>query len=133
IQLFMLAGLAFIIAKAMVVPHSATILDFDYFYRMGGRGLLWVCTVPMNNFRTKSQVRLSRAVYIIARLARNPISILEIPTAYIYLRITRGLRYVGGFSSGETYDENLYRRPIGVGVLMAIILLFAFALIYFIF
>jgi len=133
IQLFRLAGVSFILAKAMVVPHRATILDFDYFYRMGGRGLIWVCTVPMSNFRTKSQVRLSRAVYIIARLARNPISILEIPTAFIYLRITKGLRYVSGFSSGETYDENLYRRPIGVGVLLAIILLFAFALIYFIF
>jgi len=115
------------------VPHRATILDFDYFYRMGGRGLVWVCSVPMSNFRTKLQVRFSRVVYIITRLARNPISILEILTAYAYLRITKGLRYVSGYSSGETYDENLYRRPIGVGVLMAIILLFVFALIYFIF
>jgi multicomponent Na+:H+ antiporter subunit D len=133
IQLFMLAGVVFILAKAMVVPHRATILDFDYFYRMGGRGLIWVCTVPMSKFRSTLQVRFSRAVYIIARLARNPISILEIPTAYVYLRITKGLRYVSGYSSGETYDEDLYRRPIGVGVLLAIILLFAFALIYFIF
>jgi len=133
IQLFMLAGVAFILAKAMVVPHRATILDFDYFYRMGGRGLIWVCTVPMSNLRSTLQVHFSRAVYIIARLTRNPISILEIPTAYVYLRITKGLRYVSGFSSGETYDEDLYRRPIGVGVLLAIILLFVFALIYFIF
>ena len=133
IQLFMLAGLAFIIAKAMVVPHRATILDFDYFYRMGGRGLIWVCTIPMSKFRSTLQVRFSRAVYVIARLARNPISILEILTAYVYLRITKGLRYVSGYSSGETYDEDLYRRPIGVGVLIAIIFLFVFALVYFIF
>ena len=133
IQIFILSGVAFILAKAMVVPHRATILDFDYFYRMGGRGLIWVCTVPMSNLRSTLQVRFSRAVYIIARLARNPISILEIPTAYVYLRITKGLRHVSGYSSDETYDEDLYRRPIGVGVLMAIILLFAFALIYFIF
>jgi multicomponent Na+:H+ antiporter subunit D len=133
IQLFMLAGVAFILARAMVVPHRATILDFDYFYRMGGRGLLWICTVPMSKLRSTLQVRFSRAVYIITRLAKNPISILEIPTAYVYLRITKGLRYVSGYSSGETYDEDLYRRPIGVGVLLAIILLFAFALIYFIF
>ena len=133
IQLFMLAGLAFILAKAMVVPHRATILDFDYFYRMGGRGLIWLSTVPMSNLRTTLQVRFSRAVYIIARLARNPISILEILTAYVYLRITKGLRYVSEYSSGETYDEDLYRRPMGVGVLLAIIFLFAFALIYFIF
>jgi len=133
IQLFMLAGVAFILAKAMVVPHRATILDFDYFYRMGGRGLIWLSTVPMSSFRSTLQVRFSRAVYIIARLAKNPIPILEILTAYVYLRITKGLRYVSGYSSSEAYDEDLYRRPIGVGVLLAIIFLFAFALIYFIF
>ncbi|MFO8165376.1 MAG: Na(+)/H(+) antiporter subunit D [Desulfatiglandales bacterium] len=133
IQLFLLAGIGFILAKAMVVPHRATILDFDYFYRMGGRGLIWLSTVPMSRFRSALQESFSRAVYIIARLAKNPISILEIPTAYIYLRITKGLRYVSGYSSGETYNEGLYRRPIGVGVLIAIIMLFVFALIYFIF
>jgi multicomponent Na+:H+ antiporter subunit D len=133
IQLFLLAGIGFILAKAMVVPHRATILDFDYFYRMGGRGLIWLSAVPMSRFRSALQESFSRAVYIIARLAKNPISILEIPTAYIYLRITKGLRYVSGYSSGETYNEGLYRRPIGVGVLIAIIMLFVFALIYFIF
>ncbi len=133
IQLFLLAGIGFILAKAMVVPHRATILDFDYFYRMGGRGLIWLSAVPMSRFRSALQESFSRAVYIIARLAKNPISILEIPTAYIYFRITKGLRYVSGYSSGETYNEGLYRRPIGVGVLIAIILLFVFALIYFIF
>ena len=30
------------------------------------------------------------------------------------------------------YDENVYRRPIGLGVLIAIILLFLYGLIYFI-
>jgi len=133
IQLFMLAGLVFILAKDMVAPHRASILDFDYFYRMGGRCLVWVCVVPLSNFRFRLQVFSSRAVDLIVRLAKNPIMILEIPAAYAYLRITQGLRYVSGYSSAESYDENLYRRPIGVGVLVAITLLFALALIYFIF
>ena len=133
IQLFMLAGLVFILAKDMVAPHRASILDFDYLYRMGGRGLVWVCVVPLSNFRFRLQVFSSRAVDLIVRLAKNPIMILEIPAAYAYLRITQGLRYVSGYSSAESYDENLYRRPIGVGVLVAITLLFALALIYFIF
>jgi len=133
IQLLMLAGLAFVLAKAMVVPHRATILDFDYFYRMGGRGLVWVCIAPLSKFRFRLQLSSSRAVDIIVRLAKNPMMIFEIPAAYAYLRITRGLRYVSGYSSAEMYNENLYRRPIGVGVLVAIILLFAFALIHFIF
>ncbi len=133
IQLFMFASLAFVSAKAMVAPHRATIVDFDYFYRMGGRTLVWVCNVPLSNFRLKLQLFCSRAVYVIVRLGKNPISILEILAAYVYLRITQGLRYLSGYSSSEIYDENLYRRPIGVGILVGIILLFAFALIHFIF
>jgi hypothetical protein len=75
----------------------------------------------------------SRTVDLIVRLTKNPIMLLEIPAAYAYLRITQGLRYVSGYSSSETYNENLYRRPIGVGVLIAIILFFAYVLIHFIF
>jgi hypothetical protein len=128
-----LAGVAFLVAKKMVEPHRATILDFDYFYRMGGRGLIWLCLFPLSKLRSRLQLSSSRAVDVITRVARNPIMLLEIPAAYAYLRFTQGLRYVSGYSSDETYNENLYRRPIGVGVLVAIILLFAFALIHFVF
>jgi multicomponent Na+:H+ antiporter subunit D len=133
IQLFMLVGLVFLLAKDMVAPHRGSILDFDYFYRMGGRGVVWVCIAPLSDLRFRSQVSFSRAVHLIVRLARNPIMILEIPAAYAYLRITQGFRYLGGYSSSEMYNENLYRRPIGVGVLVTIIILFTLALIYFIF
>jgi multicomponent Na+:H+ antiporter subunit D len=132
IQLFVLAGLAFILGKDMVAPHRATILDFDYFYRMGGRGLVWVCNVPLSNLRSKLQLLSSRAVFVIVRLGKNPMLILEIPVAYLYLRMTQGLRYVSGYSSAEVYNENLYRRPIGIGVLVAIIILFIYALIHFV-
>jgi multicomponent Na+:H+ antiporter subunit D len=133
IQLFMLAGLAFMIAKDMVSPHRGTILDFDYFYRMGGRSIVWVCVVPLSNMRFRLQTSSSRTIDVVTRIAKNPIMLLEIPMAYAYLRITQGLRYIGGYSSSEMYNENLYRRPIGVGVLVAIIILFSLALIYFIF
>jgi multicomponent Na+:H+ antiporter subunit D len=133
VQLFMLAGLAFIVGKDMLTPHRATILDFDYFYRMGGRGLVWVCVKPLSRVRFELQISSSRAVDIITRIAKNPLMILEIPIAYVWLRITQGLSYLGGYSSSEVYNENLYRRPIGVGVLVAIIILFALALIHFIF
>jgi multicomponent Na+:H+ antiporter subunit D len=133
VQLFLLAGLAFMIAKDMLAPHRGTILDFDYFYRMGGKGIVWACVAPLSTFRSKVQTSSSITINIITRIARNPIMLLEIPAAYTYLRITQGLRYLGGYSSGETYNENLYRRPIGLGVLVAIIILFALALIYFIF
>ena len=133
IQLFMLSGLAFMVAKDMVTPHRATILDFDYFYRIGGKSIVWVCMVPLSNVRFRLQASSSRTIDIITRIAKNPIMLLEIPIAYAYLRITQGFRYIGGYSSSEMYNENLYRRPIGVGVLVAIIVLFALALIYIIF
>ncbi len=132
IQLFILAGLAFLLAKDTVAPHRATILDFDYFYRMGGRGVVWLCMVPLSNVRAKLQISSSRMVDLLTRIAKNPLMIIEIPVAYAYLRITQGLRYIGGYSSSEMYNENIYRRPIGVGVLVAIIILFAIALVYFI-
>ena len=132
VQLFLLAGLAFMVAKDMLAPHRGTVLDFDYFYRMGGRGIVWVCVVPLSNMRFRLQTSSSRTIDVITRIAKNPIMLLEIPIAYAYFRITQGLRYIGGYSSSEMYNENLYRRPIGVGVLVAIIILFALALIYFI-
>jgi len=133
IQLFILAGLAFMLAKDKVEPHRGTILDFDYFYRMGGRALLWVCVKPLSKLRVRGQVFFSSAVSIAARLGKNPIMILEIPAAYAHQRMARGLRHMSGYSSTEAYNENLYRRPIGVGVLVAIIVLFTLALIHFIF
>jgi multicomponent Na+:H+ antiporter subunit D len=133
IQLFMLAGLVFMFAKDMLAPHRGTILDFDYFYRMGGRGVIWVCVVPLSKVRYRLQASSSRTIDAITRIAGNPVMLLEIPIAYAYLRITQGLRYLGGYSSSEMYNENLYRRPIGLGVLVAIIILFTLALIYFIF
>ncbi len=133
IQLFMLAGASFILAKAMVVPHNAVILDFDYFYRMAGRGLIWVCVVPLNALRKKFQLFSSVTVSIISRLAKNPVSTIEIPIAYVYQRITKGNRYTGGYSSSDTFNENLYRRPVGAGIFFAIILFLAFVLVYFVF
>jgi multicomponent Na+:H+ antiporter subunit D len=132
VQLFLLAGLAFIVAKNMVAPHRGTILDFDYFYRMGGKGVVWMCMVPLSTVRNRLQTSSSRTVDVFTRIARNPLMLIEIPIAYAYLRITQGLRHIGGYSSSEIYDENIYRRPIGLGVLVAIIILFALALIYFI-
>jgi multicomponent Na+:H+ antiporter subunit D len=132
IQLFLLAGLAFIVAKKMVSPHRGTILDFDYFYRMGGKTVVWLAVAPLSSLRDTLQTSSSTTVDIFTRIAKNPLMLIEIPIAYAYLRVTQGLRYLGGYSSSESYDENTYRRPIGLGVLVAIIILFALALIYFI-
>jgi len=133
VQLFLLAGAAFLVAKNMVAPHRGTILDFDYFYRMGGKSVMWMCLVPLSTVRNRLQTSSSRTIDVITRLAKNPLMLIEIPIAYVYLRITQGWRHIGGYSSSESYNENVYRRPIGLGVLVAIILLFAFALIHLVF
>jgi len=135
IQLFLLAGVVFMLAKAAFSPHNDIVLDFDYFYRMGGRGLSWACNKPLNNFRSRIQVRISMGIFILVRLCKNPISTLDIFIAHAYQRATKSLRfrYVSGYSSSEVYDESLHKRPIGVGVLVAVILLSVFALVHFIF
>jgi len=95
--------------------------------------LIWASMVPFNALRKKLQLFFSVTVSIISRLAKNPISTIEIPIAYVYQRITKGNRYMTGYSSSDIFNENLYRKPVGVGIFLAILLLFVFALVHFIF
>jgi multicomponent Na+:H+ antiporter subunit D len=114
LQLFLWAGSVFILARGAFSPHSWIILDFDYFYR---RGFQWVggfFTGPLNEWRLRIQSWSSSGVNHLALLSRNPLGLLE-RTADGKLR---------------AYDENFYRKPMGLGVLLAILLLFLYSLIY---
>jgi len=80
-------------------------------------------------------------------LSKNPILLPEIAIRYIHLKIINGLYRMSGVSEDRlaelkelesrlaaarkmTYDKDLYRRPIGLGVFLAIALLFLYGLIY---
>ncbi|MCK5554582.1 MAG: hypothetical protein KAJ09_15635, partial [Deltaproteobacteria bacterium] len=148
VQLFLLAGLVFMVAKAALSPHEGIVLDLDYFYRIACRGILWLCTAPLNSFRIGTQAFFSREVSAVTRLSRNPISIPKITIQYLHFTVLQMLGRATG-RSGErareleemesrldemrnmVYDEDAYRGPIGLGILLAMIFLFVYGLIYF--
>ncbi len=85
----------------------------------------------------------------IVSLSKNPILLPEIAIRYIHLRIINRLYHAFELYEDKLdelkdlesrlvavremrYDENVYRRPIGFGVLVAVILLFLYGLICFI-
>lgn len=113
-QLFLSAGLVFVLAKGVFAPHSWIILDFDYFYRMVFQWMGGFFKGPLNDLRLRIQARSSRAVNDVVHLSRNPFGLLA---------KTRGRKEI-------PYDEDLYRKPMGLGVLLAILLLFLYGLIY---
>jgi multicomponent Na+:H+ antiporter subunit D len=114
LQLFLWAGLVFILLKPAFSPHTWIILDFDYFYRKSFRWMEWFFRGPLNDFRARIQAQCFRAVDGIVRFSRNPFSLL------------------GSSHGGKEilYNENLYRKPMGLGVLLAILFLFFYGLIY---
>jgi hypothetical protein len=72
-------------ARAALSPHEGIALDLDYFYHMTCRGILWLCTVPLNDFGLRAQAFFSREVTSITRLSRNPISLSEIAIQYVHM------------------------------------------------
>jgi len=148
IQLFLLAGSIFMAAKGALSPHEGIVLDFDYFYRMTCRAIVWLCTAPLNGLRLRVQAFFAREVGVMAKLSRNPISMPSIVMKYVHLKALQVLRH-GATSPEEgqreleemesrlaeirnmAYDEKAYRGLMGLGVLLAMIFLFLYGVIYF--
>ncbi len=148
IQLLLLAGAVFMAAKSVFSPHEGIALDFDYFYRMTCRGILWACSGPVNSFRLRVQAYFSREVDSVTGLSKNPLSLPEVALQYLRLLTVHVRKHWSPFFRDERrepeairrklseigkipYDEDTYRGPIGLGILLALILLFFCGLIYF--
>ena len=148
IQLFLLAGLVFMVARTALSPHPGIVLDFDYFYRMACRGIMWLCSVLLNGLRLNAQASFSRDVSNIVGFSRNPVSFPQIVLEHIRIRITQVILGWRGDLSEEdarelermrsrllemrkmAYNENIYRNPMGLGLLIATIFLFIYGVIY---
>jgi len=120
-QLFLLAGLVFMLAKASFSPHKGTVLDFDFFYRMGGWGLMQLCEVS-NQVRLKFQGAAIQLVGGSIDVSKNPI--LGPKT------ILSG--QVSQLKTMRPYDENAYRYPIGIGIIFVLLLLLFYCIILFV-
>ncbi len=148
-QLLLLTATAFWIYIDKLGGEATISVDTDWFYRKPGLLLLWFCIHPLQNLRLALQKSVAGMVAGVTSLSRNPILLPEIALRYLHLKAVNGLYHISGLSEERaeqlrdletsirelrhlTYDENVYRRPIGLGVLLAIILLFFYGLIYYI-
>ncbi|NWG01273.1 MAG: Na(+)/H(+) antiporter subunit D [Syntrophaceae bacterium] len=133
LQLFSFAGLVFVFAKKTFSPHQWIILDVDYFYRMTLRWVAWLCMGPLNDLRRRIQNSLSRSVRFLIYLSKDPLSLPERSAEYRQWNRedeVSALESIGG-KKERRYNENIYRKPMGVGVLLAILFLFFYGIIYF--
>ena len=142
VQLFLLAGLVFILARRHFAPHAGIALDFDYFYRLGGRSLRWFCSNILNAGRLGWQERFGRVVKAAVQFSRDPLWVPEVGARYLELKIYQGFNphsrheveelrsELKEFKARRAHDENFYRRPIGMGVFVALLLFFMLVLIY---
>ena len=149
VQLLLFTAAAFWLYIDKLGGESKVSVDTDWFYRKPGVLLLWFVSNPMQDLRLRLQSFFTRMVAGIASLSKNPILIPEIAVRYFHLKIINRLYQASDIYKDKAdelkelesklaaakemrYDENVYRRPIGLGVLIAIILLFFYGLIYFI-
>jgi multicomponent Na+:H+ antiporter subunit D len=72
VQLFLFAGLVFMVARRYFDPHKALVLNFDYFYRMAGRFILWICETLLNAIRDLVQGSASNFTASVVNLSKNP-------------------------------------------------------------
>jgi multicomponent Na+:H+ antiporter subunit D len=148
-QLLLLTAGAFWLYIDKLGGEPKVSVDTDWFYRKPGILLLWFVSNPLQDLRLRLQRFFTKMVANITSLSKNPILLPEITARYFHLKIINRLYQasdmykdkIGELKELESrlaavkemrYDENVYRRPIGLGVLIAIILLFLYGLIYFI-
>jgi multicomponent Na+:H+ antiporter subunit D len=131
-QLFFLAGLVFVIFTRAFSPHRWLVLDFDYFYRMAFRRIGHFCSGPLNDFRLRTQTLFSWGIGYLVFLAGNPLNLAGRSAAYLRRSGGRTSSFLEDFWKGQpmAYNEDTYRKPMGLGVLLAILFLFFYALFY---
>jgi len=98
IQLFLAAGLVFMVAKTYFDPHKVLTLDVDYFYRQACRGIYWIC-VAFSNVRNTVQNYMIECRISIQSAGRSPLLLPK-------------------------------KRPVGVGVGLALIFLSIYGLVF---
>jgi len=119
IQLFILAGLVFMLALTAFSPHRWIVLDFDYFYRIGARGIMQLCHAS-NKLRLRLQATATRLVNTSIEVSKNPIASSEV----LFFRR-------GDMKRIPPYDESVHRQPVGIGVLFAVLLVILYALVFY--
>lgn len=147
VQLLLLTAAAFWLYIDKLGGEATISVDTDWFYRKPAKVILWFCAHPLQNLRTGLQGVFSRTVANVASLSKNPIVLPALTVKYLHLGAINALHHLFGRSENKmkelqsriaamretTYDKDVYRTPIGLSVLfaiMAIPFLFIYGLIY---
>lgn len=144
-QLLMATGLGFVLFIDYLKGKDTITLDVDWFYRKFGRVFLWACSHILIGLRDKVQEGLSDSVITISKLSSNPFTALEIVLLRLQLWYYKNILKLQGNNpnkkvrlikerleeiSSRPYNENVYRRSIGLGVILSVLFLFLFSLIF---
>lgn len=152
LQLLFFSALAFtLLMLSGIYPAEirAINIDADWFYRKFAVAFLWFCNVPLTAFRNGIQNLSSRTINAIAKFATDPLIVPELILKGIQLRVYKALttssadtdlkianlefrfnRLIKMREVGRYYGTEVPRRPVGLGVLFAFVLIFFYALIY---
>lgn len=152
LQLLSFGALAYVIlllSGILPAEMRATNLDADWFYRKFAAAFLWFCNVPLTAFRNGIQNFSSRTIGAIAKFASDPLIVPELILKGIQIGVYKALaasstvtnpkiadlefrfnRLIKMRETGRYYGTEVPRRPVGLGVLFAFVLIFFYALIY---
>ena len=136
--------LGYILLLKKILLEEAIILDTDWFYRRFGTIFLRFCERGLDRTGRRIQEKLSDMVASLIILSKDPLYDPEITISRIQSRM---LEIIGHSSrtlslpnnpmsdrhfnrlleKGRAYDENFYRKSVGLGVLLVVIIFFVFS------
>ena len=128
LELLMFGALAFtllILSGYYPAELRSVNLDTDWFVRLPGRGVVWLCNHTLNAIRSTTQALLSKEVLSVAKISKHPYVFLE-----LFWNLIQGKRVSYQELMDRPYNDNFYRIPIGLGACLAIMFLFVYGVIF---
>lgn len=128
LELLMFGALAFtllILSGYYPAELRAINLDTDWFVRLPGRGVVWLCNHTLNAIRSTTQALFSKEVLSVAKISKHPYIFLE-----LFWNLIQGKRVSYQELMDRPYNDNFYRIPIGLGACLAIVFLFVYGVIF---
>jgi multicomponent Na+:H+ antiporter subunit D len=110
LELLMFGALAFtllILSGYYPAELRAINLDTDWFVRLPGRGVVWLCNHTLNAIRSTTQALLSKEVLSVAKISKHPYVFLE-----LFWNLIQGKRVSYQELMDRPYNF-LYRRKTG--------------------
>lgn len=134
--------LAFVLYLPKISLQDRINLDTDWFYRIGAKVIYRFVNGPMDAFYRNMQGHFTRQVDFIAFVAKNPYTAPSIVKLGIQRYIESGFGALSNAPELERiesrfqtliktpYSDDMYKSPVGIGVMLSVLFLAIFVLIY---